>query len=121
MVMTMAMARKPLLEPSEFIGLEQKKQLKEIHKALSKIPSGKLIATIVEKEGHVFVPCKENKPNLDRAKGYHDVRTHEEAIGRALSNYLTNMNSDIVRVETVRVEAKEHTGVTGFKIFAKKS
>ena len=111
------MTRKPVLKPDEFSRLEPKKQWKEIHAALSKIPSGRLSAAIDEKEGHVFVPCDEgNKRNLEIAKGYHNAETHEEAIRLALSNYITGKNGDIVQVDALL-----HEGVPGFRVVAKKS
>ncbi|MFA6330322.1 MAG: hypothetical protein WCX64_06640 [Candidatus Micrarchaeia archaeon] len=114
----MAMARKPILKPSAFLGLERQDQLREIHTALSETPSGKINAKIIEKEGHVFVPAGEqNRKSLKSAIGYHGADSHEQAIGRAVSDYITGkMNGDLVQVTS-----HVHNGVQGFKVIAKKT
>lgn len=128
----MAIARKPLLKPGEFFDLTPEGQWKEVQAALENLPSGKIIHQFVEgrerihsgkiihqsaeDRDHIFVPADEqNKKSLKSVIGYHGGQGHEQAIERAVSNYLTDkMNSDLIQVT-----AHEHNKVQGFKVLAK--
>lgn len=111
------MTLKKRIDAGAFFKLNPEKQLSEIHNALSSTPSGKIAAEI-SKEGHVFVPAGEQHlKSLKSAAGYHGAESHEDAIKRTVSSFITGkMNSGLVEVT-----AHTHEGEHGFIVVPKKS
>jgi glutamate-1-semialdehyde aminotransferase len=111
----MALTRTPVFRPEEFHALGLGEKRTEIRKALKNAVSAKLRFAVTE-EGHVFVPCGEDiQARLESLRKLQGVRTRTEAISRAVSNYITGKN-----LELVDVAAHTHEGARGFRVSPKK-
>jgi hypothetical protein len=87
------LSRKPRITPEVFHRLAVPEKLSEVHDALSGLVEAK------KEQDYVFVPLDEkNKTKLDMLAKYHGVSSHYEAIERAVSNFITGNNRNLVSI-----------------------